>query len=296
MVNTFASLKKSRTSQIEKLNQELAKMSGGQNQSSQKDDERFWQPTVDKTGNGYAVIRFLPAPKNEEVPFVRVFSHGFKGPTGSWYIENSLTTLGQNDPVSDYNTVLWNSGSEADKQQAREQKRRLHFYSNILVVNDPGNPENNGKVFIFRYGKKIFDKLNDLMSPEFEDEEPVNPFCMWEGANFKLKIRQVEGYRNYDKSEFDKPSPVAKSDKEMEEIWEKEYSLQEFISPSNFKSYDELKTKLDRVLGLSHGTEKSVVKSAAPVKESTDVPWDDDTSDLDSDDIDSILKKIEKDD
>lgn len=213
-------------------------------------DTRFWEPTVDEAGNGFAVIRFLPAPSGEEYPWVKVYSHGFKGPTGKWYIENSLTTIGQDDPVGEFNSVLWAKGDDASKKQARDQARRTSFYSNILVVNDPKHPENNGKVFLYRYGKKIFNKIKDAMNPEFEDEEPINPFDFWEAANFKLKIRQVEGYRNYDKSEFESDvSAVSDDESKLEEIWKSEYSLQEFVSPKNFKEYDVLKKKLDVVLG-----------------------------------------------
>jgi len=235
MATSFADLKQSRQSNLDKLTQELNKLANPQQQGGSSDD-RFWKPEVDKSGNGYAVIRFLPAPQGEDVPFVRVWDHGFKGPQGQWYIERSLTTIGQKDPVSEYNTMLWNSGVEANKQQVREQKRRLSFYSNIYVVKDPADPENEGKVFLYRYGKKIFDKLNDLMNPQFEDEKPINPFDFWEGANFKLKIRNVEGYRNYDKSEFETPAPLLDDDSALESMWAKQYGLNEFVDPTNFKS------------------------------------------------------------
>ena len=250
---------------LEQLTNELSKVSG--NQGDKKGDDRFWTATADKAGNGYAVIRFLPAPPNEDVPFVRMFDHGFQGPTGSWYIENSLTTIGKQDPVSEYNSSLWNSGIESDKEIARKQKRRLHFISNIYVVTDSGNPENEGKVFLYKYGKKIFDKLNEAMNPQFADEEAVNPFDLWAGANFKLKIRQVEGYRNYDRSEFDKTGPLMNDDEELEAIWKKEHSLQEFLAPSNFKSYDDLKERLTRV--LSTNTPANIIKKA----EEEDLPW-----------------------
>ena len=223
-------------------------------------DERLWKPQVDKAGNGYAVIRFLPASKDEEMPWVRVWNHAFQGPTGQWYIENSLTTINQKDPVSEYNTQLWNSGVESDKEIARKQKRKLQYYSNIYVVSDSVNPSNQGKVFLFRYGKKIFDKLSEAMQPAFEDETPINPFDLWEGANFKLKIRKVDGYWNYDKSEFDKPSKLNDNDNEMEKIWNTQYSLKDFNAPSNFKSYDELKTRLDAVLTGSVTTGKSAAQ------------------------------------
>ena len=211
-------------------------------------DERFWKPELDKTGNGYAVIRFLPAPDKEDMPWVKVWSHAFQGPTGQWYIENSLTTLNQKDPVSEANTILWNTGNEPDKELARKRKRKLNYYSNILVVSDPKHPEHEGKIRLFKYGKKIFDKLMEAMQPQFEDEKPINPFDFWEGANFKLKIRKVDGFWNYDKSEFEKPSAVIDGDdKKLEELWHQQYSLAEFTETTNFKSYSELKERFDRV-------------------------------------------------
>ena len=217
-------------------------------------DERIWKPVMDKSGNGFAVIRFLPAVKGEDLPWAKVWNHAFQGPTGQWYIENSLTTLGQNDPVSEMNSAYWNSGVESDKEIARRQKRKLQYFANILVIKDGANPQNEGKVFLYRFGKKIFDKCMEAMQPAFEDETPVNPFDFWEGADFKLKIRKVDGYWNYDKSEFDSPSPLFDDDEKLEEVWKKQYSLAEFTAPSNFKSYDELKTRLDTVLA---GTTKT---------------------------------------
>jgi hypothetical protein len=265
----FSKLKStSGKSALESLNKKLASIAG--NESKGGADDRFWSPTVDKAGNGYAVIRFLPAPPNEDVPFVRIFDHGFQGP-GGWYIENSLTTLGKNDPVSEYNSKLWNSGVEANKEIARKQKRRLHFISNIYVVQDSGNPDNEGKVFLYKFGKKIFDKLNEAMNPQFADEEAVNPFDLWAGANFKLKIRNVEGYRNYDKSEFDKQGPLDADDSKLEGIWKKEHSLSAFLDASNFKSYDELQAKLMKVLGEDVSGARA---SAAKKAEDQDLPWD----------------------
>ena len=211
-------------------------------------DERLWKPELDKSGNGYAVIRFLPAIEKEDLPWAKLWSHAFQGPTGLWFIENSLTTIGQKDPVSEYNTSLWNSGVESDKEIARKQKRKLQYYSNIYVVSDSKHPENEGKVFLFRYGKKIFDKIMAAMQPEFEDETPINPFDFWQGANFKLKIRKVDGFWNYDKSEFEATSPLSDDDKTIERIWGEQYPLADFTAPSNFKSYNELKTRLDTVL------------------------------------------------
>ena len=211
-------------------------------------DERLWKPELDKSGTGQAVIRFLPAKDGEELPWVKVWKHAFQGPTGKWFIENSLTTLNQKDPVSEHNSELWNTGLESDKEIARKQKRKLEYYSNIYVVSDPKHPENNGKVFLFRYGKKIFDKIMAAMQPEFEDETPINPFDFWEGANFKLKIRKVDGFWNYDKSEFDSVKSLSDDDGELDKIWNKQYPLADFHAPSNFKSYDELKKRLDDVL------------------------------------------------
>ena len=211
-------------------------------------DERLWRPQLDKSGNGYAVIRFLPPCDGENLPWAKLWSHAFQGPTGQWYIENSLTTLSQKDPVSEHNTRLWNSGVESDKEIARKQKRKLQYYSNIYVVSDTKNPDNEGKVFLYRFGKKIFDKLMEAMQPAFEDETPINPFDFWTGANFKLKIRKVDGYWNYDKSEFDNVSTLSDNDDELEKIYKSQYSLDEFTAPTNFKSYDELKTRLDMVL------------------------------------------------
>ena len=211
-------------------------------------DERLWKPELDKSGNGYAVIRFLPAVKGEDLPWAKVWNHAFQGTTGQWYIENSLTTLSQKDPVSEHNTALWNTGLESDKEIARKQKRKLQYFSNIYVVSDAKHPENEGKVFLFRYGKKIFDKITAAMSPEFEDEKAINPFDFWEGANFKLKIRKVDGYWNYDKSEFEDTSKLFEDDSEADNVWKAQHSLAEFTAATNFKSYDELKTRLDAVL------------------------------------------------
>jgi hypothetical protein len=247
MTSSFADLKRAGQSSLGRLTNELEKLNTNQNNFK---DDRIWNASTDKAGNGYAVIRFLPAPPNEDMPFVRMWHHGFQGP-GGWYIENSLSTIGKPDPVGEMNTKLWNSGIDSDKDTVRKQKRRLNFYSNIYVVKDPANPENEGKVFLFKYGKKIFDKINDMMNPQFDDEKPVNPFDLWSGANFKLKIRQVEGYRNYDKSEFSSAGPLLEDDAAMEKIWQSQYSLQELIAPDKFKTYDELKARLNKVLGES---------------------------------------------
>jgi len=244
---SFASLKKSSKSSFAKLTSTVEKMNSTESQGGP--DERFWKPEMDKSGNGYAVIRFLPAPDGEDIPWAKVWSHAFQD-KGGWYIENSLTTLNQKDPVGELNRELWNSGRESDKEIARKQKRKLSYYSNIYVVEDPLHPENEGKVFLYKFGKKIFDKLTEAMQPAFADEKPINPFDMWEGANFKLKIRKVEGYWNYDKSDFAAPSTLGGfSDDELEVIWKKEYSLTEFTDPRNFKTFDELQNRLNIVLG-----------------------------------------------
>jgi hypothetical protein len=248
---SFSDLKKQSSlgSLTQKLVKEVEKMSS----SSSGSDDRFWKPEMDKTGNGYAIIRFLPSPDGEDLPWVKMYSHGFQGP-GGWYIENSLTTVGQKDPVSEYNRDLWNSGTEKDKETVRKQKRKLSYYSNIYVVSDPKNPHNEGKVLLFKYGKKIFDKIMAAMQPEFEDESPINPFDFWQGANFKLKIRKVDGYWNYDKSEFDSVSIMNSDDDVLESIWKKEYSLSSLVSPDQFKSYEELEKRLKQVLGQKNSS------------------------------------------
>ena len=215
------------------------------------DDERIWKPELDKSGNGYAVIRFLPAPEGEDIPWQRMFSHSFQGP-GGWYIENSLTTINKNDPVGEANRKLWNSGSEADKETARRQKRKLSYFTNIYVVADPKHPENEGKVFLYKFGKKIFDKIMEAMQPQFDDEQAINPFDLWKGANFKLKIRKVDGFWNYDKSEFEAVAQLLPSDEELEKVYQSEYPLKPFHEEANFKSYTELKEKMERVLGQEH--------------------------------------------
>ncbi len=247
---SLENLKSMRGSSIDKLVQ-AAEAVSTKAETKSYDDDRFWKPTRDKAGNGYAVVRFLPAKEGEDLPWVRYWDHGFKGPTGLWYIENSLTSIGQDDPVSESNSVLWNSGRDEDKALARERKRRLHYISNVLVVSDPENPQNEGKVFLYQFGKKIFDKIMDVMQPQFADEQPVNPYDFWEGADFKIKIRKVEGWVNYDKSEFSKPAALFEGDEaRLTEVYEKLYSLQDFLKPENYKTYDELKMKLNRVLGV----------------------------------------------
>jgi len=241
---SFDSLKKKSSSLTEKLLKEVEKM----NSSSGGADERFWKAELDKSGVGSAIIRFLPAPDGEELPWVKLYSHAFQGP-GGWYIENSLTTTGGKDPVSDHNRQLWNSGNDADKDTVRKQKRKLSYYSNVYVVKDPLHPENEGKVFLFKYGKKIFDKILEAMQPEFDDETPINPFDFWQGANFKLKIVKKDGFWNYDKSEFDKVAPLLSDDDALEALWKKQYSLSAITAPDQFKSYEDLDRRLKTVLG-----------------------------------------------
>ena len=243
---SFKDLKKQ--SKLGSLTAKLVKEVEKMNNTGGNSDDRIWKLDVDKGGNGYAVIRFLPAPENEDLPFVKLYSHAFQGP-GGWYIENSLTTLGQKDPVSEYNSLLWNNGTDLGKETARKQKRKLTYVSNIYVVKDPANPENEGRVFLYKYGKKIFDKLTAAMQPEFEDEEAIDPFDFWQGANFKLKAKNVAGYRNYDSSEFAAVSPLLNDDDALETLWKKQFSLAELVANDQFKTYEELKTRLDYVLG-----------------------------------------------
>ena len=272
---SFANLKKQ--SKLGSLTQKLVKEVEKMNTNGSSADDRLWKLDVDKSGNGYAVIRFLPAPNGEDLPFVKLYSHAFKG-AGGWYIENSLTTLGQKDPVSEFNTTLWNNGTDSGKDAARRQKRKLTYISNIYVVKDPANPENEGKVFLYKYGKKIFDKLTAAMQPEFEDEEAIDPFDFWQGANFKLKAKNVAGYRNYDSSEFAATSALLDDDDAMEAVWKKEHSLAELVANDQFKTYDELKTRLGYVLGNkpvrndAETVEQEVedVRASAPVVETVE--------------------------
>ena len=272
--------------------------------SNKYQDDRLWKPELDKTGNGYAVLRFLPASSGEEMPWQRVWSHAFQD-KGGWYIENSLTTLNQKDPVSEENTRLWNTGVDSDKEIARKRKRKLSYYANILIVSDPKHPENEGQVKLYKFGKKIFDKITEAMKPEFEDETPINPFDFWEGANFKLKIRKVDGYWNYDKSEFDSKTAIAPNDEAIEEIWNKQFPLKPFLADENFKSYDELKAKLDKVLSgvRNTGTAEDVaIPPVAPkvepvvaetVSSPTPAPV---TEDDDSDETLSYFSKLAEED
>ena len=253
-MSSFANLKRSSSSSLDKLTKAVESLNAPANYDAEA--EKYWKPDLDKSGNAFAIIRFLPAPSQDGdggIPFIKYYDHGFQG-IGGWYIEKSLTSIGQNDPCGDYNTELWQSGIEANREIARKQKRRLHYVSNIYVVKDSKNPENEGKVFLFRYGKKIMEKIMQAMKPQFEDEKPIDPFNFWGGANFKLKIRKVDGYQNYDLSEFDSPAPLFEDDDEIEKVWKQEYSLTEILDPKNFKSYDELKARLNKVLGVNSTT------------------------------------------
>tara|TARA_X000000950_G_scaffold155683_2_gene190815 strand:+ start:809 stop:1714 length:906 start_codon:yes stop_codon:yes gene_type:complete len=296
---SFQNLKSSRGSSIDKLVKAAEAVSTPKTETTSYEDNRIWKPTRDKAGNGYAVIRFLPAKEGEDLPWVRYWDHGFKGPNGQWYIENSLTSIGQPDPVSESNTILWNSGRDEDKALARERKRRLHYVSNVLVISDPENPQNEGKVFLYKFGKRIFDKIMDSMQPNFADEQPVNPYDFWEGADFKIKIRKVDGWVNYDKSEFSPVSQLHGGDEAaLEETYGKLYSLSEFNDPKFYKSYAELKSKLNKVLGISAGVEavESIMDSApaqaAPVMSTAEAESFGDTSESEDEDTLSYFNKL----
>ena len=288
-MSSFKDLKNNRMNNLQSLTKQVEKLA----EKPSYEDERIWKCERDKTGNGYAVVRFLPAPTNEDVPWVRLWSHGFKGP-GGWYIENSLTTprsdapSGTDDPVSKANTILWNSGIESDKNIARDRKRKLSYYSNILILEDSTNAQNEGKVFLFRYGKKIFEKIESVMNPEFKDEEPMNPFDFWSGANFKLKIRQVEGYANYDKSEFASPSPLFDGDDaKLEDVWKQQHSLQGILAPENFKSYQELEARFNTVTASGTGSDYNET-----IEESSANPVANDAAESTSEDTLEYFKKL----
>ena len=300
-------LRKMRSSDFGQISNAFEKIANPSSETKSYTDDRFWKLEGDKAGNGTATIRFLPRVEGDELPWVRIFSHGFQGPTGKWYIENSLTTLGEQDPVSELNTTLWNSGVEANKKIAQNQKRRLSYIANVLIVSDPKHPENEGKVVLFKFGKKIFDKIMDKARPTFEDEKPVNVFDFWEGANFKLRMRKKDGYTNYDESAFMEPSAVGDDD-EIVRIASKQYKLSEFTDRKNFKSYEELKKKLDEVLSGNGFNAKSAAELAddepevraapepksapafTPKAASKPAPMDDD------DDVMSYFEKIAQED
>jgi hypothetical protein len=283
------------------LKEKLAKSAIATSEGSQNNDENFWKPEIDKAGNGQAVIRFLPASQEDggdSLPWVKVFSHGFKA-EGGWLIDNCLTTNNESCPVCESNTKLWDTGIDSNKNIARNRKRKLNYISNVYIVSDPKHPENEGKVFLFKFGKKIFDKITEAMNPQFEDETPINPFDFWKGADFKLKIRKVEGYQNYDKSEFDSPAPLSDDDAEMEKIWKSEFTLKDLVSADKFKTYDQLKSRLDKVLGVESSEPKTTVqkfkaeqpKSKVDVEESTF----EDTATNDDDDMEYFSRLVEED-
>jgi hypothetical protein len=298
-MSSFANLKR-QSGNLDKLSKAIEALSQTSEGGSEKSDN-FWRPEVDKSGNGMATIRFLPASAadgDDALPWVKVFSHGFQGP-GGWLIDNCLTTKNQQCPVCEHNSTLWNSGIEANKDVVRKQKRKLNYIANVYIVSDPKHPENEGQVKLFKFGKKIFDKISEAMNPQFEDEEAINPFDLWKGANFKLKIRKVEGYQNYDKSEFESPAPLLSDDDELEKIWKSEFSLQELIADKEFKTYDALKQRLDKVLGLNGEAPKTTVEQVkaktfdAPKPKAEDSPFKDDTSD--EDDMAYFAKLAEED-
>jgi hypothetical protein len=301
-------LRKMRNSDFGNISSAFEKIANPSSETKSYQDDRFWKLEGDKSGNGTATIRFLPKTDNDELPWVRIFSHGFQGPTGKWYIENSLTTLGENDPVSELNTTLWNSGSEANKKIAQAQKRKLSYIANILVVSDPKHPENEGKVFLFKFGKKIFDKIMDKARPTFEDEKPVNVFDFDQGANFKLRMRKKDGFTNYDESAFMEPTAIGDDD-EIVRVLGQRYTLAEFLDRKNFKSYDDLKRKLDEVLSGNGFAGKSAAEMTADEPASKEAPEPTKSApaftpkasskpamDEDDDDVMSYFEKIAKED
>ena len=295
---SFANLKR-QSGNLDKLKTAVEALSSKEETTK---SENFWKPEVDKAGNGMAVIRFLPAPEadgDDALPWVKSFTHGFQGPGGQWLIDECLTTKGQSCPICDYNSGLWATGIEANKNIVRNQKRKLSYIANVYIVSDPKHPENNGQVKLFKFGKKIFDKITAAMNPDFQDEEAVNPFDLWKGANFKLKIRKVDGYQNYESSSFDSAGPLSDDDSELEAIWKKEFSLKEQIADSKFKSYEELQNRLNKVLGLNGEvvpakttveTIKEQVRKAPKIDEETIEP------DLSEDDDMAYFSKLAEED
>jgi len=231
---------------------------------NRNNDDDIWKPSMGKDGTGYAVIRFLPGKDVNKTPWVRVYDHGFQGPQGKWYIEKSLTSVGEQDPVSEYNSMLWNTGIESNKDIARKQKRRTNYYSNVLIIKDPANPGNEGQVKTYRFGQKIFDKLMGAMQPEFADETPINPFDLFEGANFRVKLKMVAGYWNYDASDFENPSALSEEPSKLESVFEAQADVHILIDPSSFGTFDELKGKLDMVLGIDSKPQAQVPAQQAP--------------------------------
>ena len=299
-MSSFANLKR-HSGNLDKLAKAVEALSTTSEGSDKPDN--YWKPSVDKSGNGMAVLRFLPAPGadgDESLPWVKIFSHGFQGPGGQWMIDNCLTTKDQQCPVCEHNSTLWNSGIEANKDVVRKQKRKLNYIANVYIVSDPSNKDNEGKVFLYKFGKKIFDKISEAMNPQFEDEQAINPFDLWEGANFKLKIRKVDGYQNYDKSEFESPAPLSDDDAELERIWKSEHSLQALLNdPKEWKSYDQMKAKLEKVLGTESKPKTTVeqAKAAAPKAKTVaeDAPFEPDVTESEEDDMSYFSKLAEED-
>lgn len=298
---SFANLKR-QSGNLDKLSKAIETLNASSSSDSNDKRDNYWRPEVDKAGNGMATIRFLPASEvdgEDSLPWVKVFSHGFQGP-GGWLIDNCLTTKNQQCPVCEHNSTLWNSGIEANKDVVRKQKRKLNYIANVYIVSDPKHPENEGQVKLFKFGKKIFDKITEAMNPAFEDETAINPFDLWAGANFKLKIRKVEGYQNYDKSEFESASPLSNDDDKMEKIWKAEYSLKDLIADSEFKPYDTLKARLDKVLGLNGEAPRTTVEHAkaaafaAPVAAAATLR-EPEVSSSDDDDLSYFTKLAEED-
>ena len=301
-MTSFANLKRNSNS-FEKLSKAVEATSAGTENS--KDDNRFWQPEVDKAGNGMAIIRFLPAPAvdgDDALPWVRTFSHGFQGP-GGWFIDNCLTTLNEKCPVCEHNNTLWNSGIEANKDIVRKQKRKLTYMTNILIVSDPSNPSNEGQVRLFKFGKKIFDKINEAMNPEFADETPINPFDMWEGADFVIKIssEMVMGkpLPKYDASYFKGSSELFGGDEgKLEALYDKQHALGEWVDPANYKTYDQLNTRLKMVLGESapRTTRETVSLDETSAPPSLKTAENTSLDEADDDDTMSLFAKLANDD
>ena len=312
MATSLSELRKSRSSMLDKITKDLD--SGGKR--NEKDD-RFWSLSRDKAGTGSAIIRFLPPVNGDEVPWVKVCSYGFQGPSGKWYINESPSSIGEADPVMEYNAAAYASKDEERIEDAKKRKRRTQFVSNILVVKDPANPENEGKVFLFKYGKKILDMIMSKAKPEFDSEEPIFVWDIDEGCNFKIRIKNVAGYPNYDSSEWAGISALADSDDEIQAVLDKCHKLAEFLDPARFKSYETLKKEFDRAMGVgeSAGTsaprtaeakskaalddeggefdlEREVAKAAQPARKVESKPAKAASTD-DDDDLDAFAKMLE---
>lgn len=282
----FKDFKKNKGNFLETLNQKIK-----ESNTTFEPDARYFQVTKDKAGNGVALVRFLPG---KDTPWVRYWSHSFEY-NGGWYIENSRTSLKEDDPVSEYNKLLWDSGKEEYKEFVSLKpgtKRKLNYVSNIYVIEDPANPENNGKVFLYQYGAKIYDKIKALMQPSIKTLPPVNPFNPFDGANLQIIIKKVAGYPNYDDTKFIQEGSKLGNDDEIEKIYNQQYDLEDILKESNFKPYEKLKARLIKVLGknaplmeeyLSNFGEVVETKKESTTpppqkkKEEIDVPFDTDT-------------------